>query len=94
MSNLPDKIYETIRWYTCSNMEDEHNEGYPAVDLFTPDNETIDKGEEEIRILADEIIDELADNIRELHKNEFTDSVSGYNQALDDVIDIIRGLRE
>lgn len=49
-------VYSTIRSYRMTNMRDDIGGGYPLVDLMSNDGCSIATGEEEMEMLADEII--------------------------------------
>ena len=48
-------VYRAIRDYRMSNMRDDIGGGYPLVDLMSNDECSIATGEEEMKMLADEV---------------------------------------
>lgn len=60
MSDLRDQIYKSLREYRMSNMrEEDTDQGYPLVDLCTPDGRQISEGEEELFLIAVAIAGDL-----------------------------------
>lgn len=59
---LGEEIFKALCKYRMPNMvfEDDEDIQYPLKDLMTPDGETVDKGEEALRDLADYLVGELS----------------------------------
>lgn len=57
-----DRLFKALCKYRVPNMvfEDDPDIQYPLKDLMTPDGETVDRGEEAIRDLADYLVGELS----------------------------------
>jgi len=57
---LYDAIEQVLLHYQMSNLQDEHGGGFRLVDhLCKPDNHTIESGQHEIRLIVDEIYNEV-----------------------------------
>lgn len=72
MSDIRDQIFKSLREYHMSNMvfDDMPDAPFPLVDLCTPKGQSINKGEDELFLLADRIAADLpaADEIERLQK--------------------------